>query len=70
MKKIIITLSIIILALFTIQSHAQNIEGSYSCRIGDNITKQVVEYVPDEKSFIDQGTVSDLCKETRIIKML
>ena len=46
MKHILLS----ILTLITIQSHAQNITGSHSFRIGDDITKQVVEYAPDEVS--------------------
>lgn len=48
MKQILLS---IILALISLQSHAQNITGSHAYRIGDKITKQVVEYAPDEKSF-------------------
>ena len=49
MKQIL--LSIMILALISLQNHAQNISGSHAYRIGDKITKQVVEYAPDEVSF-------------------
>ena len=69
MKQIL--LSIMILALISLQSHAQNMEGSYSFRIGDDITKQVVEYAPDEVSFDnmvwDLRELSDLDKKHEVV---
>ena len=41
MKQILLS---IILTLTCLQSHAQNITGIHTLRIGDDITKQLVEY--------------------------
>ena len=69
MKQIL--LSIMILALISLQSHAQNMEESYSFRIGDDITKQVLEYPPDEVSFDnmvwDLRELSDLDKKHEVV---
>lgn len=68
MKQILLST---ILALISLQSHAQNMEGSYSFRIGDDITKQVVEYAPDEVSFDnmvwDLRELSDLDKKHEVV---
>lgn len=69
MKQIL--LSIMILALISLQNHAQNISGSHAYRIGDKITKQVVEYAPDEVSFAnmvwDLRELSDLDKKHEVV---
>ena len=68
MKQILLST---ILALISLQSHAQNMEGSYSFRIGYDITKQVVEYAPDEVSFVnmvwDLRELSDLDKKHEVV---
>ena len=40
----------IILTLTCLQSHAQNITGIHTLRIGDDITKQLVEYELNDES--------------------
>ena len=47
-----------ILTLFAIQGYAQNIEGSYSYRIGEKVEKQTVEYAAEMEAAED--TVWDL----------
>ena len=68
MKQILLST---ILALISLQSHAKNMEGSYSFLIGDDITKQVVEYAPDEVSFAnmvwDLRELSDLDKKHKVV---
>ena len=39
-----------ILTLFAIQGYAQNIEGSYSYRIGEKVEKQTVEYAAEAEA--------------------
>ena len=47
MKQILLS---IILTLTCLQSHAQNITGIHTLRIGDDITKQLVEYELNDES--------------------
>ena len=56
MKQILLY---IILSLICLQSHAQNITGNHTLRIGDKVTKQVVENIPNQES--TENVVWNLC---------
>ena len=48
----------ILFTVATINGYAQNTTGSYALRAGDELTKQMVEYMPDEET--SQGTFRDM----------
>ena len=68
MKHIILS---IILALTCLQSHAQNIMGSHTFRIGDKVTKQIVENTPERESsenrVWDLRDLSDLDEKHKVV---
>lgn len=68
MKQILLS---IILALTCLQSHAQNIAGIHTLRIGDDITKQLVEYELNDESAMnmvwDLRDLSDLDGKHKVV---
>ena len=61
----------IILTLTCLQSHAQNITGIHTLRIGDDITKQLVEYEQNDESAMnavwDLRDLSDLDGKHKVV---
>ena len=68
MKQILLS---IILTLTCLQSHAQNITGIHTLRIGDKVDKQLVEYELNDESAMnavwDLRDLSDLDGKHKVV---